>query len=333
MTAIRDPFAAVRLIPRWAWICIIVIMGPVMAWSSYSIWHAAWQLAGVNPWVAWVPAAALDGVMLLMTPWSVNERLERTVRQWATCIVVGAIFGSVLVGFIDHYSTAPDTVSDSKRLIAGLVGAAPNTMAALVVHVLNKVVRQQFRETAELNTELVNLETADGVRAENARRQATADATLRADAQRAAADAATLLQTAERRRNMAATADTDADRLLTSAEEKKTAAEQARRGAEAAAKRASRAATRASVSQPVAPASQSDVATASQHEVSVSQPDVATASQISTPDERKKWTLEALRENPKLRPRDVDAAFPDGPRDGFRCLSWARDQIKEEQAS
>lgn len=157
MPTMSDSFAAIRLIRWWAWIPIAVIMGPVMAWSSVSIFDAVAML-GVPRWCAWIPAAALDGVMLLMTPWSVNEFLDREIQQWAKGIVAGSIFGSVAVGFIDHYFNSPSP-EPLHKVLSGLVGAAPNLIAALVVHLLNKIIRQQTRQNREKEQERLNHET------------------------------------------------------------------------------------------------------------------------------------------------------------------------------
>lgn len=330
----QNPFSAVQHIRWWQWLPILGVMIPVMTWSSWSIFDAV-KMLGISAVIAWVPAAALDGVMMLLTPWAVNDQLDREIRVWCSWVVTAAITGSVAVGFVDHYLSSAAT-EEYKRILAGCVGAIPNAMAALVVHILNKVVRQQSRDNAELIAARAKLDTAKGVLAE-VERVLAQESILRQDA--ADEDVAVATRTRQavaKERGAAATeaatakdlrsqAEADRDAARVAVDEKKALVAELEKEKEKERSRRRRATGVAeasqSVSRPVSQAASQPVAR-----------DTATVSHAtSTPAERLDWAVERLRNSVETTPADIDRHFgrTGSSRDGARILRKAEAKVEE----
>lgn len=135
----------------------------VMVWSSVSIIALTHDM-NVTLWLAWIPAVATDGAMLVATGWCVNHRLDQTIRRYAAGIAGTGIVGSVAVAAVEHYVTAAQITPRPE--LGALIGGIPSLMAALLVHVFAMIRAQQRREQAELESAHADLSTAKGVLAE-----------------------------------------------------------------------------------------------------------------------------------------------------------------------
>lgn len=367
----RGPSAAVRATPlltptAWCGVCFTLV--PLMLWSSVSITVLTHSM-GV-PWaIAWIPAAATDGAMLVTTAWAVNHDLDRRVRRCSAWVAVTGIAGSVIVAGIEHYVTAAGITPPPE--LAALIGGIPSLMGALVVHVIAMIHAQQRREQAELESELENLTSARGVRAaveneiaatERAREQAhkkqldrdSANRRERHDAQvaeverlqhqlrQAEVEAATRSQQALRQecdkvavlRSQLATeqAEFEAEQL---------AADQARSHAEADRDAAAQALDEARADVAEAEAARREAervrsrlrrrsdATVSQTSSQPVSQPEATSSQTASRAERIGWAVEKLRAGVELRPRDIDNEFGD-PRNGSAVLAAAKARFDGE---
>lgn len=159
--SITPPPTAPSLLKSSSYAVFCFTMIPLMLWSSVAITKLALSL-NVHPSIAWIPAVATDGAMLIATAWAVNDRLDKAIRLWAGWVAVAGIVGSVLVAGAEHYVVAIGVTPPPEMAI--VIGGIPSLMGALLVHVLVMIRAQQRRLQEDLDETHADLTTAQGLR-------------------------------------------------------------------------------------------------------------------------------------------------------------------------
>lgn len=360
MSTIDKPRATPLLNP-WAWAGVCFTLIPLMLWSSVSI-TVLTHAMGVNWDIAWIPAAATDGAMMVATGWAVNHLLDKTIRNWSACVAVTGIVGSVIVAAIEHYVTAAHIQPPAE--LAALIGGIPSLMGALIVHVIAMIRNQQKRDQEDLESAVTDWSKARSVRAAIKGELAETDRERREgfaeQLQKKREDATRLHQEGVKVDTEAATR---AQQGLQQERDKVTklrgilAEEQFAADAEAevvAETRQQVEADRDAAAQALDEARTNRAEAAEEdkeaerlrnrarrkrqrlEEETVSQPvsrpssqGDATVSQLSSQaasrQQRVEWALSQLRAGRDLRPRDIDAEFSDGPRTGAAVLAKAKE--------
>lgn len=304
----------------------------LLLWGGVSLFHLA-VLCKVPEYWAWIPPVSTSGVMLLSTAIAMQDKLEQKIRNWAWGLAGFGIFADIAAAGGQHVMEMTNGATYTPDPMWGMaIGGLPPLMGGVLVHVISMVFSQHRREQAEIEAaqgklddaqRLVAATQAELSKATRLRDSALAeDARVRQAARRSDEEAATRSrQTVQRDCDRAATLRDELASTREEIEAENQAIDLARREQERLRSRQRRQRDKptpeATASQPLSQPVSHDAATASQP-----------TARRSKPADRRQWAYELLQQGADIRPADIDAQFPDGPRDGARILGQAREMLK-----
>lgn len=141
-----SPPADTPLLDGWTRAGLWLALVPVLAWASVSLTELT-HAASV-PWkLAWIPAAATDGVMVVATRVCLRHGLDSGIRRYAAALVVLGAGGSIIAASAQHFLAAQGRAPSP--LLAAALGGLPSLMAALLVHIIVMIGAQARREAAQ----------------------------------------------------------------------------------------------------------------------------------------------------------------------------------------